>query len=348
MEWTEDRIEKPRSGPVQARPLARLSSDDMDAVKNMRLLAAPSETKKSSIGGFALNFDKKKKHGVRKERSGEETPWQLSRFYPTIEELVEKLSKGELPKDEYPCMNEPSPTIHETTHPAAVPYPVAQSMRSRRTPTWARPRYSNGGYSSNSVLRHASSDFRKMGRRIFVFIVGGATRSELRACHELTRKLKREVILGSSSIDDPAQFITELVEKLSKGELPKDEYPCMNEPSPTIHETTHPAAIQYPVAKSMRSRRTPTWARPCYSNGGYSRNSVLRHASSNFRKMGRRIFVFIVGSATRSELRACHELTRKLKREVILGSSSIDDPAQFITKLKLLSASELSLDDLET
>jgi len=31
----------------------------MNAVKNMRLLAAPPETKKSSIGGFALNFDKK-------------------------------------------------------------------------------------------------------------------------------------------------------------------------------------------------------------------------------------------------------------------------------------------------
>ena len=33
---------------------------------------------------------------------------------------------------------------------------------------------------SDSVLRHASSDFRKMGQRIFVFIVGGATRSEVR------------------------------------------------------------------------------------------------------------------------------------------------------------------------
>ena len=74
-----------------------------------------------------------------------------------------------------------------------------------------------------------------MGKRIFVFIVGGATRSEvsvalafskgclsallidmcticvllqLRVCHKLTTKLNREVILGSSSIDDPPQFIT--------------------------------------------------------------------------------------------------------------------------------------------
>ncbi|KAL6986092.1 STXBP unc-18 S1 [Sarracenia purpurea var. burkii] len=65
--------------------------------------------------------------------------------------------------------------------------------------------------------------------------------------------------------------------------------------------------------------------------------------------MGQRIFVFIVGGATRSELRVCHKLTAKLKREIVLGSSSLDDPPQFITKLKLLTAHELelSLDDLQ-
>lgn len=117
--------------------------------------------------------------------------------------------------------------------------------------------------------------------------------------------------------------------------------------------------------------------------------------------MGRRVFVFIVGGATRSEvsiylyflgyyrnwefydkhisrsfqLRVCHKLTNKLKREIVLGSSSLDDPPQFITvsnfpiyklksilwtsidiekcfilnlqKLKLLTADDLSLDDLE-
>ena len=76
-----------------------------------------------------------------------------------------------------------------------------------------------------------------MGQRIFLFIIGGATRSEvsflkhflflefqlnfgshlmviswcycqLRVCHKLTTKLRREVVLGSSCIDDPLQYIT--------------------------------------------------------------------------------------------------------------------------------------------
>ncbi|KAK1616952.1 hypothetical protein QYE76_022469 [Lolium multiflorum] len=204
--------------------LAGLSADDMIAVNNMRCLSA--DTKKASGGGFTLKFDvHKKKHGHRKERTGEESAWALSRFYPVLEELIEKLSKGELPKDEYNCMNDPSPSFHglpSTTSTSARTSP-AHSMRSRRTGgSWARPRGSDDGYSSDSVLKHASSDFKKLGQRIFVFVIGGATRSELRAAHKLTSKLKREVILGSSSLDDPPQFITKL-KMMSAEELTLDD-----------------------------------------------------------------------------------------------------------------------------
>ncbi|XVF52706.1 hypothetical protein PTKIN_Ptkin05aG0040100 [Pterospermum kingtungense] len=205
--------------------LAKLTPDDMDAVNNMRLLAPPAGGKKISTSAFSsLKFDiNKKKRPFRKDRSGEQETWQLSRFYPIIEELVEKLSKGELSKDDYPCMNDPSPTFHSTFQSAPIhEAPAAHSMRSRRTPTWARPRGSDDGYSSDSVLRHASSDFKKMGKRIFVFIVGGATRSELRVCHKLMGKLNREVILGSSSLDDPPQFITKL-KQLTTHELSLDD-----------------------------------------------------------------------------------------------------------------------------
>ncbi|PIN27089.1 Vesicle trafficking protein Sec1 [Handroanthus impetiginosus] len=206
--------------------LARLPPDDMTAVYNMRLLEASSDAKKSSIVPFSLKFDvHKKKHAARKDRPGEEVTWQLSRFYPVIEELVEKLSKGELPKNDYPCMNDPSPTFHGTSQPASVrtgQVPAPHSMRSRRPATWARPRNSDDGYSSDSILRHASSDFKKMGQRIFVFIVGGATRSELRVCHKLSTKLKREIVLGSSSLDDPPQFITKL-KLMNANELSLDD-----------------------------------------------------------------------------------------------------------------------------
>ncbi|KAG6747987.1 hypothetical protein POTOM_047879 [Populus tomentosa] len=203
--------------------LARLSNEDMKVVNNMKLLGGSSETKKTS-GGFSLKFDNQKtKQAARKDRTDEEETWQLFRFYPVLEELLEKLSKCELPKNEYSCMNDPSSTDQERTKRGSVrkshasPAPAvperkapAQSMRSRRTATWARTSNSDDGYSSDSVLKSAAREFKKMGQRIFVFIIGGATRSELRACHKLTTKLGREIVLGCSSLDDPPQYITKL------------------------------------------------------------------------------------------------------------------------------------------
>lgn len=70
------------------------------------------------------------------------------KFLTYFQELVEKLGKGELPKEDYPCLNDPSQTFHGTSNTAAVnPAPAAHSMRSKRTHTWARPRSSDDGYS---------------------------------------------------------------------------------------------------------------------------------------------------------------------------------------------------------
>ncbi|KAJ0042998.1 hypothetical protein Pint_18224 [Pistacia integerrima] len=57
--------------------------------------------------------------------------------------------------------------------------------------------------------------------------------------------------------------------------------------------------------------------------------------------------LLIVQKVFHTQLRVCHKLSTRLNREVILGSSSLDDPLQFITKVKILTAHELSLDDIQ-
>ncbi|TVU12758.1 hypothetical protein EJB05_46428 [Eragrostis curvula] len=214
--------------------LAKLPYDNMSVINNLKYLGGSDTKKTSRAGAFSLTFDKqKKKNAARTERQDGEETWALSRFFPLIEaisssclipnssyELIEKLSKGDLPLNEYPSMGEPSSAPQgatqpsssarqSTTRPSQNPQPM--SMRSRRTPTWAKSRTSDDSQSSDSsVLRHASGDFKRLGNRIFVFMIGGATRSELRTVHKLTMKMKREVVLGSSSIDDPPQFISKL------------------------------------------------------------------------------------------------------------------------------------------
>ncbi|RWW29721.1 hypothetical protein GW17_00005759 [Ensete ventricosum] len=170
--------------------LAQLSSDDMIAVNNMRYLGG-SDTKKASGSGFSLKFDISKVTACAPK---------FMIIDLALQELIEKLSNGNLPKDEYPCMNDPCPTFHGTSQNASVRTTHAQpaqahSVRSRPTATWARPRNSDDGYSrifficSDSILRHSSSDLRKMGQRIFIFIIGGATRSEVAQCLPLHPEL---------------------------------------------------------------------------------------------------------------------------------------------------------------
>ncbi|KAH6812581.1 Sec1/munc18-like proteins superfamily [Perilla frutescens var. frutescens] len=201
--------------------LARLSESDMKAVKNMKLIEE-CDSRSASKGTFSLMFEtEKRKPAARKDRTEKEETWALSRFYPMIEELIEKLSKGELPKDEYHCMN--NPTTPLSNGASQVASTVPHSMRSRRTATWAKSRFSDDASSKHdSVLTTAPGDLKKTGQRLFVFIIGGATRSELRVCHKLTAKLRREVILGATSIDDPAQYIEKL-KLLSEKELSIDE-----------------------------------------------------------------------------------------------------------------------------
>lgn len=77
-------------------------------------------------------------------------------------------------------------------------------------------------------------------------------------------------------------FLQELIEKLGKGELPKDEYSCMNAPSPSNQGNT--GRSQSASARSgqsttaphsMRARRTAAWARSRSSDDGYSRQATL-------------------------------------------------------------------------
>ncbi|XP_021756264.1 protein transport Sec1a-like [Chenopodium quinoa] len=203
--------------------LAKLSAEDVKAVKNMRLLAGSSIIKKKTSGSFSLTFDgQRKKIAARKDRTNsEEETWALSKFYPILEELLENVHKGELSKNDYQYINEPTPINRERNQTQSVSASTTtttgpRSMRSRRTATWARPHSSEDG-SGDSVLRNSPNDFKMMGSRIFIFILGGATRSEIRTCYKLTTKLRREIVLGATSIDDPPKYITKLKQFTGKG-----------------------------------------------------------------------------------------------------------------------------------
>ncbi|KAH6558406.1 hypothetical protein KP509_1Z065700 [Ceratopteris richardii] len=141
---------------LQWMKLARLSEEDMNPVVNMEYMGVSVSKKQSS--GFSLKFGThKNKQGIRKDKNQDNEIYDLSRFCPMIQEVLEDLARGGLSKEEYPYLNEPSSAILQTMSGDSIsvrstpvhPKP-AQSMRtSKPGSTWAaRSKSSGDGQSS--------------------------------------------------------------------------------------------------------------------------------------------------------------------------------------------------------
>jgi syntaxin-binding protein 1 len=129
----------------------------------------------------------------------------LSRFEPVLKDVLEEHILGRVPQDIFPY------TKGSPEDPGAVDLTPASSLRSAK-PTWAKSKLS-------SV---------EPRQRIIVFVAGGATYSEARACYEITEKTSRDVFLVTSHMMNPGLYLRQIGD-LSQGRrnlrLPLDQPP---------------------------------------------------------------------------------------------------------------------------
>jgi syntaxin-binding protein 1 len=64
----------------------------------------------------------------------------------------------------------------------------------------------------------ASGSGASSGRRLILFVIGGVTRSEMSAVHELSKRTGREVLLGSTAVLKPSGFLSQLRSMGSAGQ----------------------------------------------------------------------------------------------------------------------------------
>lgn len=50
------------------------------------------------------------------------------------------------------------------------------------------------------------------GRRIFAFVIGGVSYSEMRVAHRLSARLGRDIVLGGTSVETPAKFLSHVLD----------------------------------------------------------------------------------------------------------------------------------------
>jgi syntaxin-binding protein 1 len=114
--------------------------------------------------------------------------YALSRFEPALKLLLEDSVSGSLDPSVFPYTKPPL----ESELRAG---PADTSLRSAK-PTWAQNR--------KSVLESK--------QRVVIFMAGGATYSESRACYEISRSTNRDVMLVTSHMLTPSLFIRQLTD----------------------------------------------------------------------------------------------------------------------------------------
>ncbi|KAB8342704.1 hypothetical protein FH972_022304 [Carpinus fangiana] len=175
--------------------------------------------------------------------------YSLSRFETNLKLLLKDHVKGVLDQEAFPY------TKPQLDAPEPADSTAQASLRSAK-PTWAR------GRSSATEPR----------QRIIVFMAGGATFSESRACYEVTQETNKDVYLLTSHMLTPSLFMRQLgdlsVDKrrlMIPAEQPKPKAPAhVFEPEPA------PAAPAPPAGGHRTKAAAPPTAQMQHMNLGAS------------------------------------------------------------------------------
>ncbi|GAB1318965.1 syntaxin binding protein 1 [Madurella fahalii] len=213
---------------------------DQTAIQNLELLGArPLKDLKENRQPASPLFERNAKNMTVNEE------YMLSRFEPTVKHMLENLCAG---------------TLDHNLFPYTIPPPNAgeESLATQASLRSAAPRWASAN------RRQAENR-----QRIIVFVAGGATYSEARACYEVSEKHNRDVFLATSHMVTPRKFVDDL--RLLQADRRRLDLP-MDRPPPRApaHLFERPAPVAPPqqqgqpprAGMGMGNQMLPGGARP--------------------------------------------------------------------------------------
>lgn len=218
-----------------------LPTNDGEIVSNMDLLGA--HTSKALKDPKLVREPLFAKKTVPTAQSEE---YALSRFEPNLKLMLEDLARGALDKEIFPY------TKPQLDNSEELAIQSQASLRSAK-PTWARNRASTA----------------ETRQKVIVFVAGGATFSESRACYEVSAARSKDVFLASSHMLTPAMFVRQvgdLTVDRRRLDLPIDrpkpkapEFLFMrNDPPPRPPPNMAPAGGRPGAGLGLPSNRAPS------------------------------------------------------------------------------------------
>lgn len=211
---------------------SNLRRADETVLRNLNLLGA-KVTRQLKEPGPNRNSSAKPKKSSQIDDDGSN---DFSRYSTALKNMLEDHVKGTLDPQVFPYIKpELVPTGMDRSDS------VSQASLRSAKPTWAKSRL--------SVVEPR--------QRIIIFMAGGATYSESRACYEVSKTSVRDVFLGSSHMLTPTFWLTQLQgikEPRERLGLPVDQPrkevpPHLLEPDPVPKPTPPPQAAKPPAPR---------------------------------------------------------------------------------------------------
>ncbi|CAO3670948.1 unnamed protein product [Rhizopus stolonifer] len=210
---------------------AKLSSELRDAVNNLTVLGIKQQRVKRQE---RMTFMKKRRE---RKRNDEERPYELSRYVPIVKKVLDTHFTDHLDANQFGFTKEFNPE---------TPTIPTQGVSLRTTkPTWSKKTNSIQGPSRSSG-----------GAPLIVFILGGATYSEIRSVYELAETHQRDIFIGTTEILRPGRFVDYLSHLKQPAPIPSCIIPPYIPPSrPEVTKTT---SFMSHISTSYLSNRTST------------------------------------------------------------------------------------------
>ena len=148
---------------------------------------------------YMENFFVQARKQVKRRPSADDLT--LARYTPLVKDIANALLNGTLPEKEYPTIraaDKPAATIGGAKAAGGAARPAG----GRAAPRWANKKAGAGGAGG------AAGGGGEKIPKVFIFVVGGMTHSEIRSCYEATKDQKGgspiPVIIGSTSLLHPS------------------------------------------------------------------------------------------------------------------------------------------------
>jgi syntaxin-binding protein 1 len=142
----------------------------------------------------------------RKPLADNEWEFVVSRYMPAMKDILTDLAQGRLASSNFPFLNkdEESQTSGKSTAN------VNLSKRQQPVSAWGAKPSSSPAATPASAPTPSTGATKFEGSRLIVFVSGGITYSEMREVHKLSKSLRRDIILGSTHILKPNEFLAQV------------------------------------------------------------------------------------------------------------------------------------------